>query len=151
MSFFHYSESTGTIWRGVGLSHMPIKYTEKQKKEIPLFLITALLSFHHRTVDFPDSSSHSQTCFLINTRRNVKWYGAAVCKEAHHLGELRIVSSCEQKCIILFFLTPAKATCWQGSFIYSHFVTWNELEDSKSVRVKYLIPSSAALILLSSF
>lgn len=151
MSFFHYSESTGTIWRGVGLSHMPIKYTEKQKKEIPSIPYHCTLVLPPQNSGFSRLSSHSQTYFLINTRRNVKWYGAAVCKEAHHLGELRIVSSCEQKCIILFFLTPAKATCWQGSFIYSHFVTWNELEDSKSVRVKYLIPSSAALILLSSF
>lgn len=50
--------------------------------------------------------------------------------------------------IYLFFLTPAKAACWQGSFIYSYFVPWNVLEDSKSVRVKYLISSSDFVALL---
>lgn len=29
---FHYNEKAGTFWIGVGLFHMPIKYTEKQKK-----------------------------------------------------------------------------------------------------------------------
>lgn len=72
-------------------------------------------------------------------------------EQLSHPGELRLASSCEQQSINLLSLTPAKAPCWQGSFIYSPFVAWNVLEDSKSVRVKYLIPSSEALISWSSF